>query len=201
MMRPFFILLFVLSSLIGEEIVVYTSSGVGYCVKVDPEMTLGTLMEILHGQSDAPFRDYFAEVTSSEKSEISYIVNTLGMSSLAKISKQKNSLKHAGTKVTHIHPLRFLQTIFQDEKMKASMQSLYGRSWVWSEFIEGLEKSLDEELANYNLPPEYVQDFANNLNISFNTVYPLIQQSRWDNLVKTLIKLIPRNENADRYNM
>ncbi|MFV0341203.1 MAG: hypothetical protein ACK5MA_11365 [Parachlamydiaceae bacterium] len=180
---------------------VYTTSGFGYRVEVDPEMTLGTLMENIQNKSVAVYRDYFKEVTPSEKSEISFIVNTLGMSSLAKITKQKSSLKRAGTKVDHIHPLRFLQTIFQDEKMKASMQSLYGRSWVWSEFSDGLERSLNEEQENENLPPEYVHDFVHILNIPFDAVYPLIQQSRWDNLVKTLIKLIPRNENADRYNM
>lgn len=200
-MRLFLASLIFLLPLCGEEIVIYTESGVGHYLNADPQETLGDLLARLNNKSATLYRDYLLEVTAEEKAQIAFIVNTMGMGSLAKIAKQKSSLKKAGAKVDHVHPLRFLQTIFLDGKMKASMQALYGRSWVWSEFLSGLEESLQEERNKNNMLPEYVQDFASSLNISFDTLYPMVEQSKWDNLIKFLLKSIPRNEDADRYNM
>lgn len=200
-MRLFLASLIFFLPVCGEEIVIYTESGAGHYLNVDPQETLGDLLARLNNKSATLYRDYLLEVTPEEQAQIAFIVNTMGMGSLAKIAKQKSSLKKAGARVDHVHPLRFLQAIFLDGKMKASMQALYGRSWVWSEFLSGLEQSLDEEQAKNNMLPEYSQDFANSLNISFDTIYPMIQQSKWDTLIKFLLKSIPRNEDADRYNM
>lgn len=200
-MRLFLVSLFLFSPLFGQEFAIYTESGTGHYLNVDPQETIGNILANINSKSATLYRDYLAEPTPEEKTQIAFIVNTMGMSSLAKIAKQKSSLKKAGARVDHVHPIRFLQVIFLDGKMKASMQALYGRSWVWSEFLSGLEQSLDEEQAKDNILPEHIQDFAQSLNLSFDAIYPMIQQSQWDNFIKFLLKSIPRNEDADRYNM
>jgi hypothetical protein len=201
----------------GEQLMVYPSEGEPFIIEINADDSVGDLFfQIGHQTPNASFlnippnlaksatlspRDYLQPVTADEKQDIGFIVNTLGMSSVTKIAKNKSSLKSAGNRVNHVHPLRFLMTIFLDDRMKASMQSLQKRSLMWDEFISGLKKSLYEEAARDNMKVEYVQDFSATLKLSFEQVYPYVQQERWEQLVKALIQLIPRNEDANRYDM
>lgn len=208
-----------LSSLLlnGEQLIVYPDEGEPFIIEVEPEDSVRELFaQIGEKTAYASFlnlpsniaksasitqRDYLQLVSKDEREDISFIVNTLGMGSVTKIAKNKSSLKNAGNRVNHVHPLRFLQTVFQDDRMKASMQALQKRSLMWDEFISGLKKSLQEEMTKDNLRIEYVQDFAVSLNLSLDQLYPYVQQERWEPFVKTLIQLMPRNDDADRYDM
>lgn len=201
----------------GEQLMVYPSEGEPFIIEINPDDSVNELLsQIGHHTAHTSFinippnlaksatnspRDYLQPVSTDEKQDIGFIVNTLGMSSVTKIAKNKSSLKNAGNRVNHVHPLRFLMTIFLDDRMKASMQALQKRSLMWDEFISGLKKSLIEESARDNMKVEFVQDFAITLKLSFEQVYPYIQQERWEQLVKALIQLIPRNEDANRYDM
>lgn len=201
----------------GEQLMVYPSEGEPFTIEIREDESVSELFsQISQNTAYASFvsvppnlaksatltaRDYLQPVTLDEKQDIGFIVNTLGMSSVTKIAKNKSSLKSAGNRVNHVHPLKFLMTIFLDDRMKASMQALQKRSLMWDEFISGLKKSLNEETAKDNMKVEFVQDFVSSLNIAFEQVYPYIKQERWEQLVKTLIQLIPRNEDANRYDM
>lgn len=201
----------------GAHLTVYPEAGEPFTIEIEPNDTVSELFaQIDQKTSYASFlslspnisksatitpRDYLQLVTKDEKNDISFIVNTLGMGSVTKIAKNKSSLKNAGNRVNHVHPLRFLQTVFQDERMKASMQAMQKRSLMWDEFITGLKKSLQEEMDRDNIKLEYIQDFASSLNLSIDQIYSYIQQERWEPLVKALIQLLPRNDDADRYDM
>jgi hypothetical protein len=145
------------------------------------------------------FRNYKAQITASEKKDISYVVNMLGIGSLSKIAQSKSLLKSAGKRIDHIHPLRFLQCIFSDEKMTASMHAMQGRSWIWKEFIEGLDASLNEESARDNLLPEQIADFAANLKVQGDRIIPTINAKLWNKFISILIDIIPRNIDANKY--
>lgn len=201
MQKLLFLLLVNAVSLFSEELIVLNASGEALFLDVSPEQSIGEILQIVHKSAYTDFRNYYIPPTSSEKQDIAYIVNTMGMSSLAKIAKAKSSLKSAGNRVNHVHPLQFLLTVFLDERMKASMQALNARSWLWDEFIDGIKKSLNEETVRDNMKIEFIQDFTLQLNIPFETIYSLAQQKKWDHLVKTLITLLPRNSDAKRYDM
>lgn len=149
----------------------------------------------------AKSRHYLQAVTASERSDINFIINTLGMSSLAKVTKSKSSLKKAGDRVDHVHPLRFLLTIFSDEPMKASIHAMQGRSWIWSEFINNLKDTFEEEAVRGTLSKDYVVDFSQKLGLNPDTVNTYVQQHSWTGLVDYMISSIPRNADHGRYNM
>lgn len=201
MQKLLFLMLMKTMCAFSEELIVLNANGDALFLDVSSEQSVGEILQIVHKSANTSFRDYYIPPTPSEKQDIAYIVNTMGMSSLAKIAKSKSSLKSAGNRVNHVHPLQFLLTVFLDERMKASMQALNGRSWLWDEFIDGLKKSLNEESARENMQVEFVQDFTLRLNVPFDSIYALVQQKKWDNLVKTLITLLPRNSDANRYDM
>lgn len=146
-------------------------------------------------------RHYEVPPTDEERELVFYVVNTLGNKSLPKVWKAKSSLKKAGDKIDHIHPLRFLEIVFTDEELKASIRNLRNRDLIWSEFKGGLFGSLAEEAKRHNLTPEQLQDFGVNVGIDINIVYPSILKADWDEMLSLLIKHVPREGDPGRYDM
>lgn len=145
-------------------------------------------------------RNYNAALKSSEKKDIKYIVTTLGNGSLREIVSSKSSLKKAGDRVLHVHPLRFLAYIFSDEEMKAAMANLQGRSWVWKEYLGSTSDSLDKELSLNNLI-QFIPDFSTTLNVDSVAVNGFALDRKWSSLIDYLIKTIPRKGDTGRYDM
>jgi len=151
-------------------------------------------------KSVSNLRSYSAPVTQNDKNDIAYIVKTLANNSLIKIKGAESSLKKAGDRVDRVHPLNFLSTVFTSEELKACMQNLYGRNWVWGRFLDGLTGSLVEENASGNILP-YASDFAQRVNIDVNLILPTMQKAQWEKFVEVLIKNVPRSGNNSRYDM
>lgn len=146
-------------------------------------------------------RNYQYPVSSSERSDIKYIITTLATGSWTQLLKNKSSLEKAGDRVDSVHPLRFLQCIFSEEELKAGLHSIYDRSRIYKHFTDGLFDSLEQESNRDNLKEEYVIDFSNNLGINPALIMPLITNKKWSNLLSTLINLLPRKGNPGRYDM
>lgn len=208
----------------AEEILVRLSDGSLHVKEIDPtESFLGVIEEFRKDfQSNGEFlldfmavnseknfqkaskivlRNYFAAITPSEKEDIRYIINTLGLANLTKVAKAKSSLERAGKRVDHIHPLRFLTCIFTDEKMKVAIHALQSRSWLWGEFYGGIKKSLDEEFDRNSMTPEIIVHFADQVKVPLTPIYQSITEKQWAQLIATLINMIPRSGNIDRYNL
>lgn len=143
-------------------------------------------------------RSYEAGVTSSEAADIGYILKTLSNSSLPKIKGAESSLKKAGDRIDAVHPLQFLLVVFLNEELKVAIRNLKGRAWVWSNFLNGITETLEEENGKNNILP-YLQNFAAILNVDVNQLTPFQTNNRWEKFVTTLITIIPRAESADRY--
>lgn len=145
-------------------------------------------------------RDYNVPITAQDQSDMSYIVKTLTNLSLLKIKKAESSLKRAGDRIKQVHPFNFLAYIFTNEELKVCIRNLEGRAWVWSEFVGGFVKSLNEESAAGEVLP-YAQDFANRLGIDVNQILPPLQNGQWERFISTLIKVVPRQGDHGRYDM
>ena len=85
--------------------------------------------------------------------------------------------------------------------MRASLHAMRDRRWIWDGFYDGIKGSLSEEFAKDNLKPAYVIDFAENMGIDSQKILPLIEEKEWNALIKTLLKLLPRSGDYDRYDM
>lgn len=154
-------------------------------------------------QKSLSYRNYDIPVDPKEKKDLAFILNTLARSSLIHIasSKVRASLNKAGDRIDHLHPLRFLMTIFTSEELKADISVVRNRSWVGSRFYEGIETSLQEESGKNNLLPYQIADFARNVGISVDLITPSIQAKRWKEFVNILVDNIPRQGDTGRYDM
>lgn len=147
------------------------------------------------------WRDYEASVTKSEKKDIAYIVTTLAYDNLLSIGTSTSSLKDTRKRIIHIHPFRFLMTVFTDEKLKAGIHAIRDRGgWIWSGFVDGLEGSLNEEAGHKNLL-QFAPDFAKKVRIDVDQIMPSLQQSKWGDFLNILIDKIPREIDPNRYDM
>ncbi len=216
-------LLFTVFSVEAKELVVRDPQGDTFVMDLNHEESFAEVLELLESDfgeqpcmldfkanaliaandravTQMVLRNYQSIVSASEKADISFIVNTLGMSSLISITKNKSALKKAGQRIDNIHPLRFLMCVFTDEQMKASMEAMQSRNWIWDEFTSGLLRSLEEETSRNNLK-EFLGDFATQLGISVDLISPSINKRQWMQFIKILIQKIPRDSSAGRYDM
>lgn len=147
-------------------------------------------------------RNYQIPVTQSEKDDLVFITTTLARSSIPSLAVHKPALKRAGDRIDHLHPLRFLMTVFTDEELKVNISAIRSRGgWVWNKFYDGLEGSLKEEARKNNMSDEFVVDFTNTIGINASLIQPAIHGKRWKEFVNTLIDAVPRSGNPTRYDM
>lgn len=146
-------------------------------------------------------RSYEAGFTQSEKDDITWIISTLGFASLTEIAKNKSKLEKTGDRVDRVHPFRFLQIIFTDEKLKAAAHNIQGRtSFIWDGFFGGIKRSLVDESKLNNVTP-YINDFASVVGIDPTLIAPAINEKRWKDFVIILINKVPRQGDTGRYDM
>ncbi|MBA3957264.1 MAG: hypothetical protein H0X51_02555 [Parachlamydiaceae bacterium] len=224
------LLLGALSLTAEEPVVVLTPAGNSLTLEVDPQDSFANVMAHIEQEiqiadetpdldlsqslqlnffspiaaTRAPAGRNYAEAASpSEAKDIRTIVTSLAKYSWAQLMNHKSSIKKAGDRVDHVHPLRFLACIFNDEEMKGCVHAIRDRSRIYKEFTSGLFGSLDTEARNGNLE-QFVPDFARSLNLDGNAASALssvVQKRQWDNLIDTLMKFKPRSGNPGRYDM
>jgi hypothetical protein len=215
----------------ASEILVNTLDGEMFVFEIDPKTTVQELQDHIAvlSQNRHPFlieipadenflgfsaeasrnqggylgypRAYYKDITSEEKNDIRFIVNSLANKSLISLAVYKSDLEAAGDRIDHIHPLRFLMTIFSDEELKVGVRNIRGRGWIWNHFISGLKESLSTETNIDNMKTDFIEHFSQTLKINSSTLVPLIWRQDWDHFIDTLITSIPRTGDHDRYDM
>lgn len=147
------------------------------------------------------YRDYYAKLTKEEKKDVNYIITSLAYESLIKLGTLSSSLKKAGDRIEHLHPLLFLKEIFTNEKLKVGVHAIRDRiGLVKNSFMDGIEASLSKEAARGNLL-QHTSDFAAKIKIDEQIILPYLQSGKWLEFVNILIDTIPRELDANRYNM
>jgi hypothetical protein len=182
----------------SDEYIVKSESPETLCFNIDvyPDYYL-----VRASKKSAVSRNYNILVTAEEKKDIHFILTTLAKSSLASLATSKSSLNKAGDRIDHIHPFRFLTVVFTDEVLKASVNAIRSRSWVWDQFFDGLHRSLKEESQKNNLTAEQINEFTALIGISSAPVQNIVNNRRWKELINYLIDTIPRTGNPNFYDM
>lgn len=152
-------------------------------------------------KNEKKWRDYSASVSKNEKADIAFIVKTMAYDSLFSIGKKRPDLKKAGGRIEHVHPFRFLMTVFQDEELKCGIAAIRDQiCWVKNGFFDGLIGSLKEENSRNNLMP-YVDDFSTSVKVPSKNIESLLKNGAYQEFIDYLIDNIPRQNDPNRYNM
>lgn len=210
---------------LGVDIFVKTANGEILTFDVDPDETIGHVIEQVDNYLDdkgtqfTPYyfdfstydgeeelickakqlRDYYKEPSKNHVDDMRFIVLTLGNQPLLKLKKFKSSLKSAGDRIDDVHPLHFWRVIFSDDETISAVHSMKRRKKVWKPFMKGMGQSLDEAADRNNIRPEHIQDLASHVGVDSSFFEEYLNNRDWEGFAKALLTHVPRPEGTDRY--
>lgn len=136
-------------------------------------------------QSSINFYDRIP-VTGEEKNKIGTILITMSENSVFQLLFERKFLERLGQEVHHVHPIRFLGTIFSDPRLVNCMYVIRMSGFKWGGFMDGISERLRGEIraGNVNI---YIPGFAEQLNIRAEDIQPYINQRDIEGLVLFLM--------------
>lgn len=151
--------------------------------------------------SDGVTRHYHTHITYEESEVIRKIVTMLASNSWPELWKNRNKLRDAGKEIDHVHPFRFLMTIFMDDEMRAGVHTIKDRGGkIWKEFTKGVYTTLTAEEAKNNVSP-HIDQFASEMRVNAARIRKPLQEKDWKRFTEVLLEEIPRGGEPNRYNM
>ncbi len=152
----------------------FCSSATASIIKKTPTKGVETLYK------DLPY-------TEQDRAHIYEIISTMAEKGKLGLLFQQNHLRELGAHINHVHPLKFLASIFKDPYLKSSMYYIWNDYFKRNGFLEGLAPSLTREAEKGKLDM-YIKDFAADLGISAEAVKTYFDARDWENLVLFLIQ-------------
>jgi len=136
--------------------------------------------------------------TQQDMAYIAEIIISLSSNSRWELIWEEGRLSEIGAKIAHVHPLKFLSTVFTNANLKAKMPEIYadyfkrngfmGNRLIGDRPADGLGSSLNRE-ADKNKLNQYLNDFAKEINAPVEFLRPFVDARDWENLVRYLIQL------------
>ena len=126
-------------------------------------------------------------ITAEEKVIIGRLLMTLAEDNVFKLLMERKRLERWGEQIGHVHPVRFLGTVFTDPRLTYCMREIKRSSFKWDGFVDGFAERMQEEAEKNNLV-KYVQGFAAAVNRDPEGLYPYFEKADFEGLVKYLLK-------------
>lgn len=136
-------------------------------------------------------RDYSAKLSETEKKDISYIITTLANSSYMSLAFKEGSLKQAGNRIENVHPLKLLQYIFSDPKLKKSVKRVQGTPW--RRFVSDTARSLDKEAQLGNMKESYLKEYSDAVGVNEGLLNSSVQNNNWEEFINVTRNNLPSN--------
>jgi hypothetical protein len=85
-----------------------------------------------------------------------------------------------------VYPLKFLEVIFTDKKLKEHLISLRNDFLKWPYFLQGIADKLDVESKKEGFS-ELLKGFSEKVNVPLEKLQPFCDQKEWQKLIDSLI--------------
>lgn len=125
-------------------------------------------------------------VSDEERANIYEIIHTMGTHGLFSLLKKKSRLEDLGKRIDHVPPLQFLGYIFTDPTLKKDMKSIVKNHFKWSNFVDGLSKTLLRDWNSGKIKPE-LAGFAELVGKDQSTLRYYLDRNEIDKFVKALL--------------
>ncbi|NGX46020.1 MAG: hypothetical protein K940chlam2_01201 [Chlamydiae bacterium] len=125
-------------------------------------------------------------ISAEEKMIIGRLLMTMAENNVFELLMEKKRLERWGEEIDHVHPVRFLGTVFTDPRLVHCMREIRRSSFKWNGFMEGFSERMREEATNNNLV-KYVDGFAEAVKREPAELYPFFEQVDFEGLVKYLL--------------
>jgi hypothetical protein len=125
-------------------------------------------------------------ISPSEKQLIAKLLTTMADNNVFQLLLEKGRLEKIGKNIHHIHPMRFLGTVFTDRHLSTCMREIRKSHFKWDGFMDGFAERMKGEAARGNLIP-YVAGFASEVHRDADMILSYINSLNFEGLVKFLI--------------
>lgn len=122
-----------------------------------------------------------------DKQRISAILTTMAENSVFKLLFQKKQLEKWGREINHVHPIRFLGSVFADPRLVHCMFEIRRSGFKWEGFIEGFSQRFLEELNAGNVQA-YIPGLAESLHLNSRDLMTYVQYKDFEGLVLHLME-------------
>jgi hypothetical protein len=101
---------------------------------------------------------------------------------------KRKELEKMGDEIeSHVHPFRFMGTIFTRPELKRCMREIIDSRLKWGEFSQGFARRMFTEARKNNLAPYYV-GFCQAVKVRPDEIRPFFEKADWGGLLKYLAK-------------
>lgn len=148
-----------------------------------PSVQLAAIVKI--PKTDDNQKPTYDSLTPSEleKREIEDLISSMGQyGKITLLIKHKSRLEKIGDDLRHLHPYKFLSTIFANPQLKIYMKEIMQDYFKRTNFIDGLVPSIEAELVKGTIY-EFLSDFCSELSLNENDVRSIIDKKDWTRLV------------------
>jgi len=125
-------------------------------------------------------------MTEEEAKIIGKLIETIATNNPLVLGLNKASVEKMGTRIAHIHPLRFLGTIFSDPDLKEYMREIRDSIFKWGAFLKGLSEQMEAE-ANRNNLSSFTLGFCQVVGADPERIRGYFQKQDWEKLLEYLI--------------
>ena len=126
-------------------------------------------------------------ITQKERDKIFKLIDSMGTDSWGSLLLKKRKLEKIGEEIDHIHPIRFLATVFVNPHLRYCMQEISHSPLKWGRFIKGLSKKLEINADKNNLY-KYISGFATEVGVDPDRCYRYLHKREWEPFVHYLIQ-------------
>jgi hypothetical protein len=120
--------------------------------------------------------------TEADKEKIFQIITTIAQHGKITLLFKSSELKRMGAEINHVHPLKFLATVFSNLTLKVYMSEIYGDYFKWNGFMDGLGPSLTNHAQQGKLD-FYLNDFAKEVEVAPEALKGFIASLDWESFV------------------
>jgi hypothetical protein len=135
--------------------------------------------------TETPYKELVC--TEQDKAYIYEIISTMAEYGKIHLIFKQSQLKEMGAQINHVHPLKFLSSIFSDSYLKSCMAHVWADYFKKNGFLDGLAPSLTRESEKGKLT-QYLSEFAKEVGVKEESLRPYFEARDWENLVLFLIQ-------------
>jgi len=122
-----------------------------------------------------------------DKQKITRLITTMAENGkLALLLKYQRELRQIGREIDHVHPLKFLSTVFSNPTLKVYMKEIYHDYFKWTNFMDGLGNGLTSQAKQGKVGP-YINEFAKEVGAQPDALQGYVQSMDWENMVVFLM--------------
>ncbi len=124
--------------------------------------------------------------TAEHQGCIYEIISTMAENNKLTLLFKQSHLKELGDKISEVHPMKFMSTIFTHPYLRSCMPSIWSDYFKRTGFMDGLGPSLTREMERGKLV-SLIDDFSTEVNIPAHQLRPYFEVQDWDSLIQLLM--------------